>query len=313
MVVHSLEALTSAIRVTAEGRGVWATFYDIRRYGGLQILLRAIIEGRGLVLSAAGESVPDHLSRLATYGITHISGTPSHWRAALMSGHAKEISPDYIRLSGEIADQAILNSLREAYPRAKIGHAYASTEAGVGFAVDDCLEGFPASLIHPGGKGVEMKIEDGSLRIRSRGAATCYLGRGGDRLADEHGYIDTGDLVELRDGRYYFVGRRGGIINVGGLKVNPEEVEAVINRHRCVRMSLVKARRSPIVGSVVVADIVLNGETPMPAGGPEGQALKDEIIRFCRSALPQHKVPAAIRFVQSLAMTTAGKLARDLA
>jgi acyl-CoA synthetase (AMP-forming)/AMP-acid ligase II len=78
-------------------------------------------------------------------------------------------------------------------------------------------------------------------------------------------------------------------------------------------MSLVKARRSPIVGSIVVADIVLNGETPMLAAGAEGQALKDEIIRFCRSALPQHKAPAAIRFVQSLAVTTAGKLARDLA
>jgi len=64
-------------------------------------------------------------------------------------------------------------------------------------------------------------------------------------------------MVELRDGRYYFVGRRGGIINIGGLKVHPEEVEAAINRHPSVRMSLVKARRRPITGAIVVADVVI--------------------------------------------------------
>ena len=64
-------------------------------------------------------------------------------------------------------------------------------------------------------------------------------------------------MVELRGDRYYFVGRRGGIINIGGLKVHPEEIEAVINRHRAVRMSRAKSRRSPITGSIVVADVVL--------------------------------------------------------
>ncbi len=315
MVVHSLAGLVDAIgppSPAGQRPVVWATFYDIRRYGGLQIFLRAVVGARSLVLSEAGEPIADHLDRLAAGGVTHISGTPSHWRRTLMCAGAGAISPDYVRLSGEIADQTILNSLREAYPKAKIGHAYASTEAGVGFAVDDGLEGFPASLLEPGGSGVQMKVEDGSLRIRSRGAASRYLGRGCDGLADADGYVDSGDMVELRDGRYYFVGRRGGIINVGGLKVHPEEVEAVINRHRGVRMSLVKARRSPIIGAIVVADVVLNDETPpAPAARADSEALKDEIIRLCRGALPQHKVPAAIRFVPSLAVTTAGKLARD--
>ena len=98
--------------------------------------------------------------------------------------------------------------------------------------------------------------------------------------------------------------------NVGGLKVHPEEVEAVINRHRGVLMSLVKARRSPIIGAIVVADVVLDEETSAHTNA-EGQLLKDAIIRFCRSTLPQHKVPAAVRFVPALAMTTAGKLQRD--
>ena len=312
MVVHSLEGLTAAIRpVPPRARPmVWATFYDIRRYGGLQIFLRAMLAPSSLALSDAGEPVVDHLHRLADAGVTHISGTPSHWRRALMCGTAEAIAPEYVRLSGEIADQAILNALRETYPQATIGHAYASTEAGVGFTVDDGLEGFPASLVDRHGKDTEIRVEDGSLRIRSSRAASRYLGHAPDRLVDANGFIDTGDMVERRGDRYHFVGRRGGIINVGGLKVHPEEVEAVINRQPGVRMSLVRARKSPIMGAIVVADVVLDGEPPDIGAGPAGDALKDEIIRLCRRALPQHKVPAAIRFVTSLDVTTAGKLAR---
>ena len=117
-------------------------------------------------------------------------------------------------------------------------------------------------------------------------------------------------MVERRGDRYYFVGRRGGIINVGGLKVHPEEVEAVINRHHDVRMSLVKARKSPIMGSIVVADVVLNDDASALADGTEDN-LKDEILHLCRDALPQHKVPATVRFVPALDVTAAGKLARN--
>ena len=63
----------------------------------------------------------------------------------------------------------------------KIGHAYASTEAGVGFDVDDGREGFPASFVGAQRDGVEMRIEDGSLRIRSPGTASRYLGEGSAR------------------------------------------------------------------------------------------------------------------------------------
>jgi acyl-CoA synthetase (AMP-forming)/AMP-acid ligase II len=273
MVVHSFASLTAAIKVGTQGRPlVWATFYDIRRYGGLQIFFRGILCGGSLVLSCARELVGDHLERLGERGVTHLSGTPSHWRRAIMSPSARAISPQYVRLSGEIADQAILDSLRSFYPQAKVAHAYASTEAGVGFEVNDGLEGFPASMIDPSGN-VDMKVVDGSLRIRSSRTAAHYLGPESPTLLDAEGFVDTGDLLELRGERYYFVGRRGGIINVGGLKVHPEEVEAVINRHPDVRMSLVRARRNPITGAVVGATkrrtwAPLFENTPLTSWGP---------------------------------------------
>ncbi len=309
IVSHTLEGLCGPILADGTSHGtapVWATFYDIRRYGGLQIFLRAIVGGGSMVLSEPGEPLADQVSRLAAHGVTHISGTPSHWRKLLMSGSVSHFSPRYVRLSGEIADQAVLDGLARAFPNASIGHAFASTEAGVGFAVTDGREGFPASLIGQDRNGVEMKVVDGSLRIRSKRTAQAYIGKSAAALTDPDGFVDTGDLVELRGDRYYFVGRRGGIINVGGLKVHPEEIEAVINRHQAVRMSRVKSRRSPITGSIVVADVVLGAD-----GIGREKDIRDEILHDCLSRLASYKVPALIRFVEALDVTPAGKLARS--
>src|SRR5256714_6633610 len=225
MVVHQLPSLAGAIRSAGplSRAGVWSTFYDIRRYGGLQIFLRALLGGGSMVLSSARESTADFLTRAGAHGVTHISGTPSHWRRALMSPRAHGIAPRYVRLSGEIADQAILDHLRACYPDATVSHAFASTEAGVAFAVDDGRAGFPASLIEEPGSSVEMRVEDGSLRIRSARTAARYLGSQGENLADADGFVDTGDMVERRGGRYHFVGRRGGATNARGRQRHPQK------------------------------------------------------------------------------------------
>ncbi len=308
LVRHTLASLTSAFTAQEAPPSplVWGTFYDIRRYGGLQILLRALHHG-SLVVSSAAESTADFLARAAAAGVTHISGTPSHWRRALMSGAAARISPRYVRLSGEIADQGILDSLRSAFPNATVAHAFASTEAGVGFEVRDGLAGFPAGLIGAPGAAVEIDVAGGTLRLRSAGNATDYLGAHAPALKDSEGFVDTGDRVELRDGRYVFIGRSGGVINVGGLKVYPEEVEAVINAQPGVRMSLVRARRSPITGAIVTAEVVL---VQGAAARRPHDVVKGEILEACRRGLAAHKVPMTIRIVPALEVSPSGKLVR---
>src|SRR6202043_2556490 len=122
-------------------------------------------------------------------------------------------------------------------------------------------------------------------QIRSPRNATGYLGNAAETLASDDGFIDTRDMVELRGDRYYFVGRRDGIINVGGLKVHPEEVEAVINRHPRGQMSRARARKNPFTGAVVVADVVVKYE-PGGVDTTAGiEALKSEILEICHRAL----------------------------
>jgi acyl-coenzyme A synthetase/AMP-(fatty) acid ligase len=307
LVLHDLASLTGPICPTglATGSIVWSTFYDIRRYGGLQIFLRAIIGGHAMALSQADEAVPATLSRLGKAGVTHVSGTPSHWRRVLMSGAADRMSPRYVRMSGEIADQAIIDALKVAYPQAAISHAYASTEAGVGFNVIDGREGFPASLIDdPGDGDVALQIIDGTLHLRSSRVGVRYLGERHAPIVGERGFVDTGDLVERRGDRYYFLGRRGGIINVGGAKVSPEEIEAIINQHPAVHMSLVQGRRNPITGALVVADVVLTD------AAPDHAAVIADILAHCRTALLPYKVPTRLRIVPSLDVGESGKLKR---
>ena len=301
LVVHTLRTLTGAIRSAPLQQ--WGTFYDIRRYGGLQIFLRALAGRGSLTLGGVDESVDAFLIRLGEAGVTHVSGTPSHWRKVLMSGQARRIDPDYVRLSGEIADDAVLSALRALYPRARIEHAYASTEAGVGFAVDDGMAGFPAAWLERDGE-VGMKVVDGALRLRSRRRALRFLGADAPDLADAEGFVDTGDMVERRGDRLFFLGRRGGIINVGGAKVHPEEVEAALNAHAAVRASRVFARKNPITGALVVADVVLREER-----GPD-PGLEREILAACRARLPAHMTPSRLRFVADLPITGAGKVAR---
>jgi acyl-coenzyme A synthetase/AMP-(fatty) acid ligase len=308
LAVHTLASLAGSARHTdpAAASTVWSTFYDMRRYGGLHIFLHAALTGTSLVVSSAQESTADFLARAGAHGVTNISGTPSHWRRALMSPWADRIAPEYVRMSGEIVDQAILNQVKSQYPHARVAHTFASTEAGVGFNVNDGLMGFPAEVLINNPQ-IEMKVKDGTLRIRSTRTAFRYLGADAPVLKDAEGYVDTGDTLELREGRYYFTGRRDGIINVGGFKVHPEEVEAVINRHPDVVMSLVKAKKNPITGALVVADVVLK---PQPLGESGTSALERNILQFCRGELAPHKVPASIDVVSMLTIGESGKLVR---
>ena len=310
LVSHTLASLTGAIRPGRDHGDptVWSPLFDLRRFGGIQVFFRAVASGSSLVLSSPSESMAEFLSRMAFLGATHICGTPSQWRSVLMSPTASELKPRYIRLGGEIADDGILANLRSRFPKTEIVHSFASTEAGVAFVVKDGHAGFPRSLLGET-PDVEMKIRNQTLCIRSRRTAQRYLGDGAPPLKDAEGFVDTGDLIESREGRCLFVGRRDGLINVGGLKVAPEEVEAVINRHPDVHMSLVRAKKNRVTGAIVVADVVLKEKREAPSR--DLQEVRSEILVCCRKLLTRHKVPTTITFVPNLSVAASGKIMRN--
>lgn len=143
----------------------------------------------------------------------------------------------------------------------------------------------------------------GELWIKGPGMFDAYLSPW--QTLDEicvDGWFATGDLAEMdAAGRINLRGRKKTVINVNGMKVFPEEVEAVIERYPAVRRCRVRGASHGVLGTVPVAEVILQpGEKPVPR----------DLIRWCRASLSVYKVPVRVTFVEALPMTPSGKIRR---
>lgn len=297
IIEHDFAGLISRLKCDP-GRGKairWAMFYDVARFAGLQVMLQVVVGGSSLVWTE-GMTVGEAVSYMLAQGVNAVSATPTMYRKLLMKEQFTDLNPRYLTLGGEIADQQILDALSHSFPEARITHIYASTEAGVGFSVVDGLAGFPSAWLETGlPRGGRIKIDGDRL----------YLCR------DDHGeanWIDTEDIVEVSADRCYFRGRRSGAINVGGNKVMPDEVEAVLLAHDAVSLTRVMAKKSSFVGNLVVAEVVLREPLKIATDNKE---MSDALIAHAARSLESFKVPATIKFVDNLEVSDAGKIRRD--
>ncbi len=309
LVRHSLGSLTRSTR-TDQTRGagqVWGLLFDYTRFAGLQVVLQSLLSGATLVVPPANLPLEGKLADLADEGCTHLSATPTLWRKILMTAGHEALALRQITLGGEIADDAVIGMLTRRYQDARVTHIFASTEAGVGFSVTDRRAGFPASYLTDPPSGIGLRIADGHLHIRNTMVGDSYLG-GGARLAQD-GWVDTGDAVAMQDDRVMFKGRSSGVINVGGDKVHPEEVERACLSHPAVRLVRVYAKANPIMGALVAADIVAEDGAEAAAGG--AGPLREAIKAHAAARLARHMVPAFIRFTAAFETNAAGKLVRD--
>jgi acyl-CoA synthetase (AMP-forming)/AMP-acid ligase II len=305
LIEHTTQSLTRTAKVNPQkgAEYTWGLVYDPFRFAGLQVVLQSLASG-SLLLLCHLESLPRQLELIRENNVNALSATPTFWRKLLMLGSLENYSFRQITLGGEPADQSILSALAKAFPRARVTHIYASTEAGVGFSVTDARAGFPVAYLEQGTAGNSLRIgHGGTLEIKPAGTA-AHL-HGGESLSGDDGYIDTGDLVSMKGDRVYFLGRLSGAINVGGNKVMPEEIEAVIRTVPGVADVLVKGKGSTVVGQLVMAEVV--------AAGPHvnESELKKAILDVCKASLEKFKVPALVKIVPELQYNATGKLIRS--
>ncbi len=143
----------------------------------------------------------------------------------------------------------------------------------------------------------------GELWIKGPGMFDAYLSPWqtlDDICVD--GWFATGDLAETdAAGRVFLRGRKKSVLNVSGMKVFPEEVETVINRHPQVLCCRVSGRPHPVLGTVPRVELVLM----------EGKVLRArDLIAWCRASLSAYKVPVEVKFVTDLPRTASGKIRR---
>ena len=296
---------TSKKDVTKGAHFRWGLCYDLNRFAGLQVYLQAIASGSPLTITESSDELTDIVKLFVDKNVTCMSATPSFWRKVLMTKGSERLELKRITLGGEISDQTVLSSLKKHYERSHIVHIYASTEAGVGFSVKDGLEGFPADFIGPSKlSSVELKIADSILWIKSDRAASAILN--GSITIDDDGFVNTGDIVEIKHGRILFIGRDSGAINVGGNKVIPEEIEAVLNSHPRVIQSQVFGKKNAVLGMLVSAEVINEKAVELA----EQKAFKKELVTFCKDKLESFKIPAMIKFVEEIAVNESGKIER---
>jgi acyl-coenzyme A synthetase/AMP-(fatty) acid ligase len=305
LVAHDRTSLTRSLKTdpAVGARLRWGLLYDPTRFAGLQTLLQGVCGGSTLI-QPASQVDPDRIvADLVAGRANALSATPSMWRRLSMAAGFDDLRLEVVSLGGEIADAQVLNLLATRFPDARITHIYASTEAGVGFAVRDRQPGFPAGYLSDPPPDVRVDVApDGRLLLKPERGAAAYVSES-DPLAGGDGWIDTGDLVERRGDRFLFVGRGNGTINVGGRKVQPHEVEQCLLGTGKVAMVRVHGRRNSILGQVVVADVVAGpGEDPA--------ALKPLLQAHCREGLEEYKRPAFLRFVDDIEVTPTGKIDR---
>jgi len=303
LIDHSLESLSRTVKQPSQKSQdfIWGLLYDPCRFAGLQVILQSLIGGNMLVFSS-DNNFNSQVETLLQHQVNALSASPSLWRKMLIDGRIRQMSLRQITLGGEIADDSILNKLKSSFPDSRIIHIYASTEAGVGFAVTDAKAGFPANWLNKPKKDIHMKIgSNGNLLIKQ---SQQVGGKEVLQRIDEQGFLDTQDKVTQERDRILFLGRESGCINVGGNKVHPEEVENVIRELNEVADVRVYSKKNPIIGELVSADIMLSEEQE------DKKTVKKTITEHCKTKLELYKIPALISFTSDLQISPAGKLTR---
>lgn len=306
---HSWESLSRPVRKgprTAAPK--WLLAYRPHLYAGLQVALQCFADTGSLIVPDVDMDLRSAAQFMCATGVQFASATPSYWRQLLMFSDAavlRRVPLVQITIGGEIVDQVLLDNIRRCFPKVRLVHIYATTELGRCFSVTDGMAGFPASyldvVLHD---GVELRVEKGELLVRSPNSMRMYDPHSSSQGAFAE-YFATGDLVELKGDRVYFVGRRSDMINVAGSKVHPIEVERTIRAVPGVSDVRVFGTSSSIAGELVACEIV-------PAPGQDREALKGAVIRRCRSQLASQQQPRSIRLVDRISLSSGGKTVRRI-
>lgn len=290
-VIHTVQNLTRSVRISDKHtEDVWLFAYNPTHMAGLQVFFQAFAN-KNMLVNAFNKPRNDVFDLISFYNVTHISATPTFYRLLLpVDRHFNSVCR--VTLGGEKSGPSLYDNILKLFPLAKLNNIYASTEAGSLFAAKGENFQIPDNILD------KCKIVDGELLIHK-----SLLGKS-DSFVYQDNYYHTGDIVEWIDqakGLFRFVSRKNELINVGGYKVNPNEVEEAICRIEGVEQAYVYGKANSILGNMLYAEVVKQ----------PGRILSElDIRKQLVGILQDFKIPRKITFVDYLSLTRTGKLKR---
>jgi len=289
---QTFAGLTRTIRRGERFDGhVWGFAYNPTHFAGLQVFFQALMNRNTMVYLF--EMSPDEIGRLIdSYGITHISATPTFYRLRLQQFTGVYETVERLTSGGERFEPSLRDSLHESFPNAEFRNVYAITEVG------SLLESDGELFKIPEDRTEQLTISDDSELLIHE----SLLGEG---VTDdvEGDWFHTGDIVEFVDQDHFrFLGRESDFVNVGGYRVNPHQVEQRIYSVDEIEAAVVYARESSVTGNVLVADI-------LPADGIDEETAIAK-VRETVDELERWKRPRKITVVKDIEKSRSGKRVR---
>lgn len=285
-VVHDFSKLLEKFR-TPRPAMITLNFLLFDHWGGLNTLLHAL-SNLCLVVFPDRRTPEAVCELIAQHHIELLPATPSFLNLLLISAaHLRHdlTSLKIISYGAEPMPATTLAGMHKAFPHVELRQTYGMIELGVLRAKTRSVDSL---WVKVGGEGYQLRVVDGVLQIKAESAMLGYINAPSPFTPD--GFLITGDLVE-QDGEWLrILGRQSDIINVGGQKVYPSEVEAVILALPCVVDAVVYGESHPLTGKIVCADVLLNDCA-------DEATSRKEIVRWCRQHLQAYMVPMKVRFV----------------
>jgi acyl-coenzyme A synthetase/AMP-(fatty) acid ligase len=252
--------------------------------GGLNTLFYILFNRGTLVVPEARQ--PEAIARaIEKHGVQSITTSPTFLNLMLASGviHRYDFSSlQVVNYGTEPMALSTLDALNAVLPHVRFSQAYGLTETGV---IPTRSKTSDSNWVKLGGPGCEIRVVNGLLEIKTTTSMVGYLGQ--DSPFTEDGYFKTGDSV-VQDGEYFrIIGRQSDIINVGGEKVYPAEVENVLRTLDGVVEVVVSKAEHPIVGNFVVARFQLRSEEDV-------DSFRTRLYVFCAGKLRPAQIPRKI-------------------
>jgi len=275
-------------------------FLMIDHFGGINTIL-AITSSLGTVVTVGDRSVSNICRAIEQFKVELLPATPSFLTMLIASKLDREFdlsSLKRITYGTEVMPQSTLDRLRAAFPRVELQQTYGLSEVGV---LRSQSRGDGSLWVRVGGEGFQTRIIDDILWIKSEYAMIGYLNAPSE--FDEEGWFNTQDRVET-DGEWFrILGRVTDLINVGGQKVYPAEVEDAILNLDGVDDVAVFGEPHALLGQIVVARIATSRDE-------DETALKHRVRAACRLKLAAYKVPSKVLIAEGPLYTARQKKSR---
>lgn len=297
-VVHDFSKLLTKFEIKRTAL-ITINFLLFDHWGGLNTLLHCL-SNLCLIVIPENRSPEAVCQIIETHKVELLPTTPSFLSMLVISRADQRYDLSSLKMityGAEAMPAATLKRLNEIFPKVDIRQTYGMIELGVLRAKSKS----PDSLwMKMGGKGYDVRVVDDMLQIKAESAMLGYIDAPSPYTND--GYFITGDRVEVDGDWIHVLGRESDLINVGGEKAYPAEIEAIIFECLCVDDALVFSESNILLGHIVAAQIVLKE-------GFNQKEARQDILRHCKSHLKDFMVPSKIKFVEAISQT--GRLKRQ--